>query len=380
MSMFDDVLGMGRTSIFEGAYEPEVEAITLESAEDIPSYMDPIEFMTQVACEQDLNMQRLDMAIMAEEYVYLRENGVEIVEESAVDTALGLIKKCQEGIMQVWAKIQSFFKMVQTKLREADKRDELFVKMYQEKATAGGAAKVTVNKLVNASSLTTVNTRAKGLYKNIVTAANEIYKNASTNVSKKDDLVKTALTTIFKDSEDYLKNNSTAKSILKQMVKDAKNTKDIDKDTKATEVVEMDPTVAINEFLTAKNLKNDIEDSYKASKKVINALLKSAKGIEASLKKKKVLPTDESKNVHQSVKAISAVQKILVQANKTEVKLFNMRKAMLKKIILASAAQGSKKIAKGKQVSAELDKAGKKTNGKEKNESFIEAVQFGEIW
>lgn len=379
MSMFDDVLGMGRTSIFEGAYEPEVEAITLESAEDIPSYMDPMEFMTQVACEQDLNMQRLDMAIMAEEYVYLRENGVEIVEESAVDTALGLVKKCQEGIMRVWAKIQSFFKMVQTKLREADKRDELFVKMYQEKAIAGGTAKVTANKLVNKDTLETINSNAKGLYQNIVTAANDIYKGASTNESKKDDLVKAALNTIFKDNADALKDNSTAKSILKQMVKDAKNTKNIDKDTKATKVVEMEPKAAIKEFLGAKSLRYDIENSYKMSKKIINALLKSAKGMEAALKKKKVLPTDESKNIHQSVKAISAVQKILVQVNKTEVKLFNLRKAMLKKIILASAAQGSKKIAKGKQVSAELDKAGE---GKEKdtNESFIEAVQFGEIW
>lgn len=377
MSMFDDVLGMGRTSIFEGAYEPEVEAITLESAEDIPDYMDPMEFMTQVACEQEINMQRLDMAIMAEEYVYLRENGVEMVEESAVDTALSLVKKCQDGIMQVWAKIQSFFKMVQTKLREADKRDEVFVKTYKEKAIAGGAAKVTVNNLVNRDTLTTISGNAKTMYGDIVTAANTIYRNAGTNESKKDDLVKTAVASIFGDK--VSDTNNTAKLVLKQMVKDAKNTKNLEDGTKATEVVEMQPKDAIEEFLTAKNLKYAIEDSYKASKKAINVLLKSAKSMEASLKKKKNLATDESKNVHQSVKAISAVQKILVQANKTEVKLFNMRKAMLKKMILASAAQGSKKITNGNKMSAEIDAANniKKKTGK--NESFIEAVQFGEI-
>lgn len=379
MSMFDDVLGMGRTSsIIEGAIEPELEEITMESVADIPSYMDPMEFMTQVACEQELNMQRLDMAILAEEYVYLRENGVEMVEESAVDTALGLVKKCQEGIMRVWEKIQSFFKMVQTKLREADKRDELFIKAYKEKAIAGGTVKVKVNAVVNSSNLQTINTNAKGFYTNTIKAANDIYAGARTNDKESKDLVAEALRTIF--GEKVTDQNSTAKAILKQMVKDAKDTKK----QGSTVDVEMKPEDACNEFLGAKDLKNDLKDSYNKSKKIINTLLKSAKGIEGTVKKKKVLPTDESKKVHQSVKAISAVQKILVQTNKTEVKLFNMRKAMLKKIILASAAQGSKKIGNGaavsKDISAATGKYGGASNIQLNSASFIESVQLGEEW
>ena len=378
MSMFDDVLGMGRTSsIIEGAIEPELEEITMESATDIPSYMDPMEFMTQVACEQELNMQRLDMAILAEEYVYLRENGVEMVEESAVDTALGLVKKCQEGIMRVWEKIQSFFKMVQTKLREADKRDELFIKAYKEKAIAGGTVKVTVNNVISSSDLNTINTNAKNFYKKTIKAANDIYVGARTNTSESKDLVAEALRTIFGDK--VTDSNNTAKAILKQMVKDAKDTKGKD----STSELQMSPEDACKEFLTAKDLKNDLKDSYNNSKKIINSLLKSAKGIEGTLKKKKVLPTDESKKVHQSVKAISAVQKILVQTNKTEVKLFNMRKAMLKKIILASAAQGSKKIGKGAAVSKDISDAYDKhgVGGIQLNSaSLIESVQFGEEW
>ncbi len=374
MSMFDDVLGMGRTSIFEGAYEPEVEAITLENAEDIPSYMDPMEFMTQVACEQELNMQRLDMAIMAEEYVYLRENGVEMVEESAVDTALSLVKKCQDGIMQVWAKIQSFFKMVQGKLREADKRDELFLKAYEEKAKAGGDVKIKVNKLVAKDTLNEIAANAKSLYDDIVSAANNVYVNARSNDQKSKDLVQSALKTIFNDK--ITDTNNTAKAVLKQMVKDAKDTKGAN----SLQDSQTSTEVAIAEFNKAKDIKNSLKDSYNSSKKSINALLKSAKGIETSLKKKKILPTDESKKVHQSVKAISAIQKILVQTNKTEVKLLNMRKAYLKKIIVAAAAQGSKKIARGDEVSAQISKANNATSTAGTNESFIESVQFGEIW
>ena len=379
MSMVDDVLGMGRTSsIIEGAIEPELEEITMESATDIPSYMDPMEFMTQVACEQELNMQRLDMAILAEEYVYLRENGVEMVEESAVDTALGLVKKCQEGIMRVWEKIQSFFKMVQTKLREADKRDELFVKVYKEKAITGGTVKVKVNSVISSSDLNTINANAKSFYQKTIKAANDIYAGARTNTSESKDLVAEALRTIF--GYKVTDQNSTAKAILKQMVKDAKDTKGKD----STVDVELDPDTACKEFLTAKDLKNDLKNSYNHSKKIINTLLKSAKGIEGTLKNKKVLPTDESKKVHQSVKAISAVQKILVQTNKTEVKLFNMRKAMLKKIILASAAQGSKKISKGaavsKYISDKTKKDGGAANFQLNSASLIESVQFGEEW
>ena len=38
--------------------------------------------MIQLACEQEMNFQDIMMQVMAEEYMYLRENGEELVTES----------------------------------------------------------------------------------------------------------------------------------------------------------------------------------------------------------------------------------------------------------------------------------------------------------
>ena len=84
MSMFDDVLGFGRTSVAESmevdTLEPEIAGMSLEEAADIDE--DPMDFMLSVAYENEMNMMNLNAAIVAEEYIYLRENGEEMVTEA----------------------------------------------------------------------------------------------------------------------------------------------------------------------------------------------------------------------------------------------------------------------------------------------------------
>ena len=142
MSMFEDVMGFGRTSVMEsmmGGFEPELEETTLESVEELGDGVDPMDFMLQVAYENEMNMKNLDIAIMAEEYVFLRESGQEMVYE---DTKLqSIIDKFKSGVKWLWEQIQKFFKTVQKKFDEILKLDDRFLDKYKDKA-AGKTAMI----------------------------------------------------------------------------------------------------------------------------------------------------------------------------------------------------------------------------------------------
>lgn len=362
MSMFDDVLGMGRTSsVMEGALEPEVEAITMESVADIPSYMDPMEFMTQVACEQEMNMQRLDMAIMAEEYVYLRENGEEMVNEAA--SIQGLIDKFKKGIDWLWENITKFFKEVQKRFDEALKLDDRFLSAYEERA----------KKVETVSIVTGLET--KGLYDpNITTnVAKKRLDKVTSEVAKifnkiekleEDDtyekLVKDARDVIFAGNTKYDDDHTTAKDVMKAYADDFSSKSD------AAKAKDVNVKKAIDGFKNSKKAKAGIKEAYSTNKKAISQMYKGAKKLERLAKKHGVLSTDESKSIHIGVKAINTLGKDLTIINKGYVKVINMKRSILKKVIVKAANYGSDKIQNAKKAAGE-------------SASLIESVEFGSL-
>lgn len=356
MSMFDDVLGMGRTSVIEGAYEPEVEEITLESAGEIPSYMDPIEFMTQVACEQEMNMQRLDMAILAEEYMYLRENGAEMVYEAA--SIQGVIDKCKKGIDWLWSQITKFFKTVQKKLDEALKLDTRFLSGYKSKALKC-TRMVPIRTWLDVLDTDVIAKTAPESYKLFTIAAALAYDNIG-HAKEDEDLVAEYHKSL--GGEDV-----TVKEICTKMLKVAKHGPDENSDAK-TPTKEYKASELVKWFEGSKKSKQTVKKSYDDNKKIINQMYKGAKKMESIAKTARVISNEESRSIHQSVKLINRIGKDLTVVNKTVVKIINLQRSTLKKGIVKAAALGSGTI-------TDADKARMKAE----SASMIESVQFGEI-
>ena len=110
MSMVNDIFGIGRTAYTESTntIEPEIAGMKLEDAEDLDEGTDLMEFMTGVAYECDMNMRNLEMAIVADEFNYLRENGQEMVyEEGRIQS---VIDKFKASTKWLWEQIQKFYK------------------------------------------------------------------------------------------------------------------------------------------------------------------------------------------------------------------------------------------------------------------------------
>ena len=365
MSMFDDVLGMGRTSsITEGALEPEVEAITMESVTDIPDYMDPMEFMTQVACEQEMNMQRLDMAILGEEYMYLRENGEEITNEAA--SIQGVVEKFKKGIDWLWGKIQSFFKTVMKKIDDALKLDDRFLSAYEEKAKK--AKSVTISSSWGACSLDckTTYSSAKRLFDAITGQVAKTYNNIE-SIGENDtyeSLMKDAVKAIYGTELQYKDESSTAKSVMKALLNDRKGNGDHNKASDVSFGVEF----LIKAFKESKGQKQLLKEAYSDNKKSINQMYKGAKKLESIAIKHKVLSTDQSKRIHIGVKVINRLGKDLTIVNKTMVKVMNIQRSLMKKGIVKAASMGSDKIQDAKKAATG------------ESASLIEAVQIGGEW
>ena len=95
----DTILGMGRESVFESAVDPEIEAISVDTVEECVG--DPFEFAAGVVYEAQMDMMKINQAIMCCEYAYLKETGEEMVYEANVFTNLwaGIKKTAKKQIV-----------------------------------------------------------------------------------------------------------------------------------------------------------------------------------------------------------------------------------------------------------------------------------------
>ena len=137
----DTILGMGRESVFESAVDPEIEAISVDTVEECVG--DPFEFAAGVVYEAQMDMMKINQAIMCCEYAYLKETGEEMVYEANVFTNLWAgIKKTAK---KVWAKICQFFKKIFRWLDNAVTSDKQWVKKYEEKLKNMKGSSVTID-------------------------------------------------------------------------------------------------------------------------------------------------------------------------------------------------------------------------------------------
>lgn len=329
MSMFDDVLGFGRTSVMESmsddALEPEIAGMTLEEAADIDE--DPMDFMLRVAYENEMNMMNLDAAIIAEEYLYLRENGQEMVTEAG---KLGsIVEKAKAMILGLWEKIQAFFKTVLRKIEDKIALDDRFIKKYKDKVDGKYALVKGVSSLMNFNEM---KTNAVRILNDIKELASEEVTNASktqgATFTEKDDFKKSLANKVGGPTN----TEDTAKAAMKIIIKGYKPEKD-------ASPIRVSAKDAIEKLETAKSNKREIQDTYAANKKAINAWLKDLKKLESSLKKFKVIPTEMSKNVHKSVKNLNLAGSALALVNRSYIKAINMGRSFCKAVIVQAAAR-----------------------------------------
>ena len=331
MSMFDDVLGFGRTSVMESmsndALEPEIAGMTLEEAADIDE--DPMDFMLRVAYENEMNMMNLDAAIVAEEYLYLRENGQEMVTEAG--KLESIVNRAKDMITRLWNRIQSFFKTTFKKIEDALKLDKRFIEKYKNKVEGKYALVKGTTDLLDpqaiAKSATDIMKAIKDLASDEVQKAS-VTKNAQFTEKDafKEKLVSKISNGKSKDTED------SARAAMKGILKNYKGDKNADP-------IRVSATNAITGLEKALESKRTIKAAYDDNKKAINQWLKDLKKLETSLKKFKIIPTEMSKNVHKSVKNLNMAGSALTLVDRQFIKAINMSRSFCKAAIVQAASR-----------------------------------------
>lgn len=327
MSMFDDVLGFGRSSVMEsmtGGFEPEVEETTLESVSALDESVDPMDFILQVAYENEMNMKNLDMAIMAEEYMLLRESGQEMVYEGSAITSI--IDKFKAGVKWLWENIQKFFKTVMKKIDDTLKLDQRFLDKYEKKA-AGKTAMVNGIAGVDVNNISKV---GQTIIASISDLSGMVFDDLQNDKTTKYDDVQTLIKEIL--GEATARDADTATAVMKAMLKGTKSDKK-EQQFKADEAIKL--------FKESKAAKAELKSFYNENKKTINAQIKAAKKMEAAAKRFKVVPTETSKAIHGTVKVLNKLGSLMTLTNRTFVKLINMARAQYKAIIVAAAAKAT---------------------------------------
>ena len=341
MSMFDDVMGFGRTSVMEsmmGEFEPEVEETTLESVAALDESVDPMDFILQVAYENEMNMKNLDMAIMAEEYMFLRENGQEMIHEES--TLQGIVAKFKAGVLWLWGQIQKFFKTVLSKIETLVKGDKAFLKKYESKA-AGKTAKIKA--FGGIMDINKITTEAKKVLNKIGSQSGTIYTQCKNEnyANAKDMDVALAFIDLKPDQ---------GKSVNDVIL--TKICPNYDSEKSEIDIKADDAITVVKDYA---DTKKSVKQVYNENKTAIDRHLKLAKALEKDAKDHKVMSTDKSKSIHTVVKVLNKYGSVLTLVNKTYIAILNKARAQSRAVIIAAASQ-----------SAENESA-----------SIIDSVEFG---
>ena len=342
MSMFDDVLGFGRSSVMESltddTLEPEIAGMTLEEAADIDE--DPMDFMLRVAYENEMNMMNLDAAIVAEEYLYLRENGEEMVTEAGKIESI--ISRAKQMIMSLWNKIQSFFKTVLKKIDEALHLDKRFLDKYKSKAVKYSAK---VKGDVALLEIENIGDNGIDLLDKLAALGTTIYDRIRRDENAKNTNVDVVNKIFMKEFGGSQEGIETPKDIMKAILKKNKD------DAAMVTVAGKD---AVDAFEKSPKVKEKLKKAYDTNKKGINNQLKTVKKMESVAKKFRVIPTDESKYIHVTVKSLNKIGSYMTMVNRTYVKLINRSRSFCKAVIISAAAKADSGDKKAKNESTSL--------------------------
>ena len=324
MSMFDDVLGFGRTSVMESmsvdALEPEIAGMTLEDAEMLDESVDLTEYILGVAHENDMNMAKLNSAIMGDEYRYLRENGVEMIYEeggikSIIDRFVDMVKK-------LWRKIQSFFKTIFAKLESLFRSDEKFLAKYKSQAAGKTSGKIKGNK-----------------------AYIENYGANKNNATKLMDKIKDKIVSINSNNDLGVKSGTDKDAVLKSLGLGDGSTKDILKAINpdlANDKAELDglsTDKAISILESASKDKADVKSLYNKNKINIDSMIKQAKRMEKEAKQND--KKDKASNIHANISIMNKLGSVMTSINHVAIKNINTSRSMAKAIILSAIRKSS---------------------------------------
>lgn len=329
MSMFDDVLGFGRTSVAESmevdTLEPEIAGMSLEEAADIDE--DPMDFMLRVAYENEMNMMNLDAAIVAEEYMYLRENGQEMVyEEGKIKS---VINRFKEWVKKLWGKIQSFFKAVFDKIESLVRNDKKFLEKYKKDA----AGKTSGKMRGNIAYLKDHKANVSNAIELIAKIKTEVEDLKASNTSKDKDIIFTKLKI----------GDGSAKDILKAINTDLANSN--------TDLDNLSADEAIKILEMAQTDKSSLKKAYDYNKAVVNGMIKQAKTMEKDAKREE--NSEKASAIHSNIAIMNKLGSIMTAVDRIAVKTINTSRTMAKAVIL-SAIRKSNGAKESKNESASL--------------------------
>ena len=335
MSMFDDVLGMGRTGYVNESVEPELENDDFDSVETLDESVDIMDFMLEAMFNNEMNMERIDKAIMCEEYTYLRENGEEMVYEAGKIESI--INKAKSAVLRLWGQIQKFLKTQSDRI--VTKMDTAFLKKYESKAKGkSGYVKGNERYLHPDNMVKWATGFIQKLEKAAIGVADKAF--AETDAD-------------FVEYEDWLKQYGID---YKEAISNAK----ADRADRRTEK-NFSADTAISAFKDILKSKNAIKAVYNASKNTVNGQLKALKKMEGSLKKFKVIPTEASSKVHKAVRTVNKIGSTMAYVCRYYCKELNTSKAMCKAIIINAAAKDRPEV---------------KREGAEFSGSFVDSVEL----
>lgn len=330
----DTILGMGRTSIFESAIDDEIASISIDTVDECAG--DPFEFLTAAYYESDMNMMKINQAIMVCEYAYLKENGSEMVYESNVVTSM--FHNIGEGIKKAWRKICEFFKSIFSWLENAIRSDKKFVEKY-EKKIKDIKGTVDIGKFKGYSYNKT--TKLGGDNANIATNAKAMFTNIETAAKNAKELkVDGSAITADTKTEDFL-DELRGKLVNESKCEKSDFAKKVSELFRGEEVTttkysSSDLTPMLEVVKTAKKTKADLKAVYTETKGTVDTLLKTVKALEkksAIDEDKKRKESDTAKAYHVAGTIINSCTNMLTMINNKAGKALTAHNRQCKAVI-----------------------------------------------
>ena len=358
-------------AMFGGIYESaignnsELDGITLENADYVGTSL--AEHAIQSMYEFQMNMTNIDAAAVCEEYMYLKENGVEMIGESAWDTIKGWFEKVKEAIIALWNRITSFFKSVFKKIDEFITNDTVWVKAYENKISEISGTvqflhpvKMPVDKDVDISSMTKSYDDLGITFGkvNSLDSAKTFIGSKSHQVGGEREGTFTLgdgshykYTLSAANEKEFIKvftknlpcgEVETIEAYKKGMAKHYKESKD-----KITSASSADLKKALEFVSKFYDTKKELKKSYDKNKKIIDKSLTMVKNYEKSCEKdEKDLPAAKA-----AVKFINTGLSLLTATNSLNVQLINTKRTQSKALIKEAVASYKKdKKEKDKEV------------------------------
>ena len=346
----DTILGMGRTSVFESCIDADIDAVTPDTTIE-ECVGDPFEFLSGVYYESELNMTKIDQAIMVCEYTYLKETGTEMVYEANVVKTM--FQKVQDGVKKAWNKICAFFKGVFTWLESAVRSDKKFVEKYGPKIKEIGSVEIkdfkgfTYCAGENAADIGTVADNATKMLNSLKSSAQSA-NSTVTNDTKTEDYLNSIRGNIVGD------NSGVSSSDFSEKLTKYFRGKEMSGGTFSQAQL----NTMLDIIKDTKKTKSALNVVYTQCKGSIDALLKTAKAAEkdaAVQEGKKANESDMSKTWHARATVLNSLTGITTIVNNKACKAITAQNRQCRAIIgkAVTKAASDKKDAEKKTATGE---------------------------